>query len=484
MNDVASLQPKGVWSHFAALSAIPRISGHEAAAASHVQKIAAARGWKTRQDKTGNVLIEKPASSGMEGRVGVILQGHLDMVGQKTPESAHDFLNDPLQLRCDGTWVHAEGTTLGADNGIGVSLALALLEDDSLRHGPLAALFTVDEEVGLKGAANVAPDFLPGQMLINLDADREDELIIGCAGSATIRIECPVQTRAVERGSIGMAVSVAGLKGGHSGADIHLGRGNANLLLARLLDAAGVGADLRLASWEGGTARNAIPRQASATLFAAPGREAAVRAALEASSAAIQNEYRAADPGFALSVSVSTVERESEALTGACSRRVVDLLRVIPNGALRFCSLADAAVETSNNLAIVALDNKSLRVQCLARSLVDSAAADVVAAVTSAARLSGATCTVEGAYPGWQPAGDSALVRLMASVATRQLGRTARAVVVHGGLECGLLRAVRPELQCVAVGPHIEAMHSPDERLQVASVGRVYSILKEVLESV
>lgn len=483
MNDVSTLQPSGVWKHFAALSAIPRVSGHEQAAAAYVAGVGTSHGWKVRQDPTGNVLLVKNASPGRESKAGVVLQAHLDMVGQKVADSAHDFLKDPLRLRLAEGWVSADGTTLGADNGIGVALALAMLEDATLEHGPLAALFTVDEEVGLKGAANVKADFLPGQLLINLDADREDELIIGCAGSATVKIECPVERTPCDPNAVTLQIKVDGLRGGHSGADIHLGRGNANRLMARLLATVGVGEKSRLVQWNGGTARNAIPRISLARIVLPANQEQSARTALQEATEEIRNELRAADPDF--SVAIETVAPCAEALSESDSRKCVDLVRLIPNGPLQFCSLSEAAVETSNNVAIVELAQASdFRIQCLARSLIDSANRDVVAVIQGAARLAGGRCVVEGAYPGWQPADESTLVQLIKEVASRQLGRPAKTVVVHGGLECGLLRAVCPDLQCVAVGPRIEAMHSPDERLEIDSVGRVHSILREVITRV
>lgn len=480
MADFSSLDPASVWRHFVALSAIPRISGEEAAAGMYVEQVASSNGWSFRRDVTGNVLVTKPATPGMANRAGIVLQGHLDMVGQKTSDSTHNFLKDPLRLMHDGVWVRAEKTTLGADNGIGVALALALLEDSSLQHGPLSALFTVDEEVGLKGAANVKADFLPGDWLINIDGDREDEIIIGCAGSATVKVEMELPKQLVEPGAIGMKVSVGGLKGGHSGADIHLGRGNANILLARLLASAGGDAGVRISSWEGGDARNAIPRTASARVTIEARSDGAFRSVLSKASAEIRNELGSADPGF--SVRIDAITPDSEALTSDDSQKVIEVLRSIPNGALRFSPEQNGVVETSNNLAIVKIDARGgFQVQCLARSLIDSAAQNVVGMIGCVAQLAGAACLVEGAYPGWQPVARSPLATMFGEVCERHLGRPGRLIVVHGGLECGLLRATRPELECVAVGPRIDGMHSPDECLEIASVGRVFRILKEVI---
>ncbi len=473
-------KPALLWKHFRALSAIPRVSKNEKAAADYVESQARRLGFSSQRDQAGNVLVQKPASPGLEARPGVILQSHLDMVPQKNAHSAHDFSRDPLRLIEDGEWLHADNTTLGADNGMGVAAALALLEDEQVRHGPLAALFTVEEEIGLLGAAQVKADFLPGKYLINLDADLPEELIIGCAGAANIRGEIACERSEVPGSWLGMRLRVSGLCGGHSGADIHKGRANALRLAARVLSQLCSRDFCVLASLGGGDARNAIPREAVALLALPPRLLDRALKLVEQCNAELRNELAQVEP--ALRVTAELSDRPIQAITEDSATRLLTLLRTCPSGVIRFSDTHPGIVETSNNLAIVSLGSDSpARVQCLARGIIDSAKTETAESIAALMRMAGGTVEVYGSYPGWQPALGSDLLPVCIEVCGEVLDKKPNAAVVHGGLECGILRAARPELDCISIGPRIEAMHSPDERVHIGSVADFYKILSELL---
>lgn len=482
MSILADHAPAALWKHFEALSRIPRVSRNERAAGDYVQGIATARGLKSFRDAAGNVLVRKPASPGCEDRAAVILQSHLDMVGQKTAASTHDFARDPLKLRIDGGWLTAEGTTLGADNGIGAAAALAILESTDVRHGPLSALFTVEEEIGLHGAAAVTPAMLDGDLLVNLDSDMPGELTIGCAGALTIRAEFSAGRDPVPVLWRGLRVRLHGLQGGHSGADIHRGRANALRTLARMLAETASAVPLRLCSFLGGDARNAIPREATALVALPAGECSSATSTLWALVDAIRSEFQDTEPGLA--VSIEECPAPAQGLPADASLRLLAFLRAGPIGVIRTLAGQDGAVETSNNLAIVEFGETGPAVaQYLARSVVESAKWDVFGTLGGLALLAGGKIEAQGNYPGWKPAQHSRLVPVLAAACERVLGHPARTSVVHGGLECGILMAAKPSLDCVSIGPRIESMHSPDERVEISSVEAFYRILTSALET-
>jgi dipeptidase D len=482
---LAGLSPPAVWRHFEALTQIPRPSGHEARVREHVVAFARARGLKVIVDDTGNVIIKKPASPGMEDRRGVILQGHLDMVPQKTSDSTHDFTTDPIRPRLvDGGLVKATNTTLGADNGIGVAIALAVLESTDLPHPPLEVLFTIDEEAGMTGARGLQPGLLDGEILLNLDSEDEGELCIGCAGGADFKASRTFSTSSPPAGSVALRVDVAGLRGGHSGVDIHLGRANANVLLARLLDAAASVAPLRLARLAGGTLRNAIPRSASAIVIvdsAVVDSTAvdAVRAAVQQLGAVITREYQDTDPGVTVAIVDDTMPATAVGVDD--SARVIQALLACPHGVFAMVRDMPEVTETSNNLAIVTLEGGRLDVTCMLRSSVDSKKQAVGRVLTSVFSLLGAETRVEKGYPGWQPNTRSPVLALLRGLYEEKFGVKAKVTATHGGLECGLICATYPHIDAVSLGPTIRFPHSPDEQVDIASVQRCQDFLVDVL---
>ncbi|MFA5262796.1 MAG: aminoacyl-histidine dipeptidase [Opitutaceae bacterium] len=482
MQTLFNLQPAPLWKHFAALSAIPRVSKNERAAGDYVLNFATKLGLKVERDDAGNIMVQKPAAQGCSDRAAVVLQGHLDMVGQKISGSTHDFDKDPIRLLFDGQWVHAEGTTLGADNGIGVSAILSILESTHIKHGPLTALFTVEEEIGLLGAAKIKPEFIPGEILINLDGASPEELIVGCAGASDVRAEIPCDRQPFPSKWTTLRVHLSGLLGGHSGADIHRGRANALKVIARLLSDSAGELDWRLISMSGGDARNAIPREAVAEIALHPEALAPFQSSLRAMLAAVRHELAHSDPG--LTLAVSSCPAPEAVVTAKSSQRLIDFLRACPNGVLRFSDTHTGVVETSNNLAVLSLGKDGPAcVQCLVRSLSDSAKLDTAETICGLARLAEGEPLIYGNYPGWEPSADSRITPLIANIAGKVLGKTPRIAVIHAGLECGIIRSINPRLDCISFGAAIEAMHSPDERVHAGSVAKFYSILAETLGS-
>lgn len=482
---LAGLSPPAVWRHFEALTQIPRPSGHEAKVREHVVAFARARGLAVVVDDTGNVIVKKPASPGMADRRGVILQCHLDMVPQKTTDSTHDFTRDPIRPRLvEPGLVKATNTTLGADNGIGVAIALAVLESTDLPHPPLEVLFTIDEEAGMTGARGLKPGLLEGEILLNLDSEDEGELCIGCAGGADFKASRTFSTSPPSAGSVALRVDVGGLRGGHSGVDIHLGRANANVVLARLLDAAASAAPMRLARLAGGTLRNAIPRSASAVVVVDSTAAEAVRAAVQALGAVIRREYTDADPDIAVAV-VDIVPDDAAvpaaALDGGDSARVIQALLACPHGVFAMVRDMPEVTETSNNLAIVTLEGGRLDVTCMLRSSVDSKKQAVGRVLTSVFALLGAETRVEKGYPGWQPNTRSPVLALLRGLYEEKFGTKPKVTATHGGLECGLICATYPHIDAVSLGPTIRFPHSPDEQVDIASVQRCEDFLVDVL---
>lgn len=486
MSFVADLEPRAVWGHFDAILGIPRRSKGEDAMRRYVLERAQARGYETRQDAAGNLVVAVPATPGHEGAATTILQGHLDMVQEKNSDTDFDFATDPIRPRRDGDYLAAHGTTLGADNGIGVAAMLALIDgDDDLAHGPLELLFTVDEETGLTGAAQLDPSLLTGRRLLNLDTEEEGSVYVGCAGGADSLLRLPLARSAPPAGARALAVRVSGLLGGHSGVDIHLQRGNALSLLARVLWAAHAavsspaGTPLRLAAFAGGSAHNAIPREAAATVVVAEEAEEAVRGALAEEGAAVAAELAAADPGFALAVDAA--EMPAEAWDAPTTERALALAVALPHGVLAMSREIADLVETSNNVAVAEERPGELTVLCSTRSSTASALAAVRRRLAALGRLAGAAVEQRPGYPGWKPDLDSAVLATVRAVHRRVLGSDPAVKAIHAGLETGLLGEKVPGLDMVSIGPQIEFPHSPDERVHVASVGRFWELLRSTL---
>jgi dipeptidase D len=482
MNTIANLAPTRVWKHFYALTQIPRPSKHEDKVREYMVNFGKGLGLETIVDETGNVIIRKPASKGMENHKGVVLQGHLDMVPQKNSEVNHDFEKDPITAYIDGEWVKAKGTTLGADNGIGVAAAMAVLEATDLVHGPIEALFTTDEETGMTGAFGLKAGVLKGDILINLDSEDEGELYVGCAGGLDGGFTFSGMEEASPAGFDAFRLTVKGLKGGHSGMDIILQRGNANKIMFRLLHCLGEQAGIRLASVEGGSLRNAIPREAFATILIPTEKTTAAQAAVAELAQVIAAELSATDEG--LQVKLEATEKPAMVVDAATQKALVLAVYGCPNGVMRMSDAMPGLVETSNNLAIVKLEKGTAQVACLLRSSVDSAKDDLANMMGAVFTLAGAKVDFTGGYPGWKPNPDSLILKTMKDVYHTLYNKEPEVKAIHAGLECGLLGGVYPKWDMISCGPTIRFPHSPDEKLNIASVEKWWKFLLETLKNI
>lgn len=476
------LTPQAVWQHFNELTQIPRPSHHEAEASAFLADFGRGLGLDTEVDDVGNVLIRKPATAGMEDRRGVVLQAHMDMVGVAAEGSDHVFETDPIEAYVDGGWVRAEDTTLGADNGIGVAMIMALLEAADVSHGPLEALFTVNEEDGYTGANALKPGVLQGAMLFNLDSEEEGIFTIGSAGGVDVDATLAYEEEPIPTGMVGVELAVSGLQGGHSGIDIDKGRGNAIKLLARLLDAAEGEADLRLASITGGDRYNAIPRSASAIVAV----EESQRAALTALAASFANtagaELATVEPD--LRVEASPVDAPPSVMPPDARRDVIDALNAVPNGVIRMSDSVGGLVETSTNLGTIALGEGQMQAGFLVRSSIDSARDAVAGMIASVFALAGAETSLHDVYSGWQPNPDSPLLALMQETYRELFGSDAGVMAVHAGLETSAIGATYPEMDMISLGPTLQNVHSPDEQLDIASVGTTWELMAAALERI
>ena len=482
MSFVSELDPKPLWKHFDEILAIPRPSTREEAMRRYVLGLAERKGLRHRQDATGNLVIEKPASPGLEGAPVVVLQGHLDMVTEKNEGVAHDFERDPIVPRREDGWVKATGTTLGADNGIGVAAILAVMEADDLVHGPLELLFTVDEETGLTGAVALDPQAiaLRGRQLLNLESEEEHAVTIGCAGGAITRILLPLEKAAVPQGSSVLDLRLSGLKGGHSGMEIHLQRGSSVQLLARALYAAGpLQFQSHLGGFQGGNKQNALAREASARVVVPRDRRAAFTEAVEKEMAGIREEYRPVEPD--LKFEISEGNASESVWTEDLGRRVLLLLNVLPHGVLAMSHDIEGLVETSVNLAAVAEAENGVGVLLSTRSSIGSALRALRRRLRACAELVGAQVEENEGYPAWKPNLESPLLRRFQEVHRRVQGSEPELKALHAGLECGVLGEKFPGMDTISFGPIIEGAHSPDERVKVDSVGRFYKLLTETL---
>jgi dipeptidase D len=484
MSFVSELEPQSLWKHFDEILSIPRPSRQEEGMRKYILGLAEQKGLRWREDAAGHLVVEKPASPGKEGAPVVVLQSHLDMVTEKNSDVSFDFTRDPIVPRRDGEYVKASGTTLGADNGIGVAAMLAVLEADDLVHGPLELLFTIDEETGLTGVLALDPEAiaLKGRILLNLDSEEEGAVTIGCAGGSTSRLLLPIETGPPPAGTTLAGISLSGLLGGHSGMEIQLQRGNAVKLLARALFAALEKVPFRLVSFQGGNKHNAIPREAEAFLLVETGRVEELSRALDAEVQAIACEY----PGEPLTVrdavAVSQDSPTDPVWTEATSRKVLDLLNALPHGVLAMSREIPDLVETSTNLAAVSQQDGALSILISNRSSVASAMKAARRRLHAFADLAGAQIEETEGYPGWKPNLESPTLNRFREVHRRVLGNEPELRAVHAGLECGVLGVKFSGMDMISFGPEILGAHSPDERVKVDTVGRFYGLLGEVLK--
>jgi len=472
------LEPREIWKHFDAILQIPRKSGNEAAAREYVLAQAARLGLESSVDSAGNVVVRKPARPGREDTPCAALQSHLDMVCVKEQTVQHDFSRDPIPAYRDGDWLKARGTTLGADNGIGMAAALAVMEDAAIAHGPLEFVFTIDEETGLTGAGNFPPGVLHAKYLLNLDNEEQNTLCIGCAGGLNTNAHSAISRRPPSH-SHPLRLHVTGLLGGHSGVDIHRGRGNAILILARILQTLREQIEFELAAFDGGAMRNVIPGEASAVVVLHPSTEAKLRAATEAVAGEIRNELGSADPG--LRVLVEPAEIPAGVLVPADAARIVDLLVAVPNGVVSMSPEIEGLVQTSTNVGVIALEPARAAIATLQRSAIDSARLAAGRAVQTALRLAGFEIEIAGGYPGWKPEPESDIVRAAQLAHESALGCPARLIAMHAGLECGVIGEKYPGMQMISFGPEIVSPHSPGERVEIPSVAAFWKLLKELL---
>jgi dipeptidase D len=475
------LEPQALWSYFYTLCRIPRGSGNTEAVQRWLLDFAAAHGLESRQDKVGNVLIRKPASPNKQAAAPVVLQAHMDMVCEKNADTVHDFKTDPIQPVIDGEWLKANGTTLGADNGIGMAAQLAVLADTTLEHGPVECLFTVDEETGLSGAFGLEPGFFEGRTLINLDSEDDGELFIGCAGGMNSHIMFHFETEPVHDTLFFFTLQVKGLQGGHSGDDIEKGRGNANHLLARTLWQLSREVDLRLAAFTGGNLSNAIPREASCLAAVPSSQKETVRVQLNYLLADLEDEYRLTDPKLAIELSSTTPP--AVMLTKTDSDRFIQAMYACPTGVMAMSFALPGLVETSLNLASVKpVDATNWLITTSQRSSVESAKHALSQRLEAFFTLADMRISHTEGYPGWKPNPDSALVNLVATTHKDLFGKDPHIRAIHAGLECGLFLLKYPHLDMVSFGPTMRGVHSPDERLHIPTVQPFWALLTETLK--
>jgi len=476
------LQPQILWKHFGGLCAIPRPSKKEDKAAEYVKEFAIAQGLDYTVDATGNVIIRKPATPGMGDKPGVVLQAHLDMVPQKNSDVQHDFEKDPIEAYIDGDWVKAKGTTLGADNGIGVAAALAVFESKDLKHGPLEALFTIDEETGMTGANGLEAGLLKGSVFINLDSEEEGELYIGCAGGLNAESCLPYSLEPVESNVSAFELRLTGLKGGHSGLDINLGRGNANKLMNRFLWNVTRKYGLRLSSISGGNMRNAIPRESFAVVTVPSAKADEFQKEISIFLTTISAELSGVESG--LSFVAVPVECPATVMDQVSQKKFFNLIYAMRNGAVRMIADMPEVVETSTNLSIVKSDGQQVTIMSLLRSSVDSAKEALGNAMVATCELAGAPTKLDGAYPGWKPNFDSAILKTMKDVYQKLYGKQPEVKVIHAGLECGIFGKNYPDMDYISFGPTIKYPHSPDEKVHIPSVAKFWEYLVETLKMV
>jgi dipeptidase D len=480
--EITELEPRAMWRHFSHLNAVPRASKQEQRVTAFMKDFGENLGLETHVDEIGNVIIRKPASAGMEDRVAIVIQGHLDMVHQKNADTDFDFDTQGIQMYVDGDWVKARGTTLGADNGIGVASAMAILASNSIAHPAVEALFTVDEETGMTGAMGLKSGLLSGDILLNLDTEDDNEITIGCAGGVDVTISGSYAQEASGPDDTAYRLSVKGLTGGHSGMDIHRGRGNANKLINRLLFLATEQLNIRIASIDAGGLRNAIPREATATVTINESGAADFDGFISEQADILKSEYATTDPG--LEVVLESADPPPFLFDTEFQGRILRAVWACPNGIYRMSPDVEDPVQTSNNLAQVQVAEGEYRILCLTRGSVDTEKMDLANGIRCTFDLIGADVELNGEYPGWAPRPDSPIVKLMSSLYEELFDEKAPVLACHAGLECGIIGTNYPDMQMISFGPNIRGAHSPDEKVQISSVQKYWGYLMETLQRI
>lgn len=480
MSDIKNLDPKPLWENFYKLTQIPRPSKKEGKVVEFIEKFGNDLGLETIKDDVGNVIIKKPATSGYENKKPVVLQGHLDMVPQSDKD--FDFENQPIEAYVDGEWVTAEGTTLGADNGIGVAAALTVLQSDDLEHGPIEALFTVDEETGMTGASSLKSGLLDADILINMDSEDEGELYIGCAGGLETNARFYYKKETLPADTSAYKVVVKGLKGGHSGLDIQLQRGNANKILNRILWYGTERLDVRIAGMNSGSLRNAIPREGEAIVVVPNSQYGEFREYVNDVTESVKNELSQVDPD--VKVELNQTDIPDYIIDKKTQDNLVRALYGCPHGVMRMSDAMEGLVETSTNLAVVKSDDGVVFVQTLQRSSVDTAKEDLGNMIRSVFELGGAEVLHEGSYPGWKPNPDSPILKTMKEVYNKKFGKVPEVKAIHAGLETGIISQAYPHLDMISFGPTISYPHSPGEKVNTETVKKFWDFLLETLKSI
>jgi len=482
MNDqIAKLQPVEIWEHFVALNAVPRPSKKEEKVRQFMLDFGKKLGLETFEDKIGNVIIKKPATPGMENRKTVALQSHLDMVPQKNKGTDHDFEKDGISMLIDGDWVTADGTTLGADNGIGVAAIMGLLASKDIPHPPLEALFTIDEETGMTGAQHLQEGILDAEIMLNLDTEEDDEIDIGCAGGIDITAKGNYQEVTPDKEARAYQIKVKGLTGGHSGMDIHLYRGNANKILNRLLYK-GAEKGLQVAEIHGGGLRNAIPREAEAIVVLPKNTAEEILKDLQTLSETIKIEQTKQDPD--LTFEFNPVEMPEKVMDIVAQDKLLKTVYAAHNGVFRMSPDMEDLVETSNNVASVNVANGNIQIDNLTRSSVESTKEDLANNLKSAYELGGMEVELTGSYPGWKPNPNAQILSVMTDLYEKMYQEKPKVVACHAGLECGIIKSHYPNMEMISFGPTIQGAHSPDERVNIESVKKFWEYLKETLKNI
>ncbi len=477
---IEGLQPPAVWKYFAEIAKIPRCSKHEEAITKYIVDTATRMGLKASADKFGNVVVRKPASPGKEGVRSIALQGHLDMVCEKNKDKVHNFAKDPIELVRKGNVIMANGTTLGADNGIAVATNLAIMEDRALVHGPLEFLFTIDEETGLTGASNLTPGMLESRTLMNLDSEEEGHLYVGCSGGRDTLGSWKASFESVPAGSAGAELKVTGLKGGHSGLEIDKGRGNAVKIINRvILRLAPLGA--RLASVDGGNKHNAIPREAEALLFLPKKKWNDAAAVVAACNATIRAELGSVEADLA--ITLAPTKKKARVLARPLQKKICSTIAALPHGVTKMSADIPGLVETSTNVAVVKTEKKSVTVATSQRSSVASEIDEICESVTAVFTLGGADVEGPDGYPGWKPDMNSAILKLARSTYRQLFGKDPEVKAIHAGLECGIIGEKFPGMDMVSFGPTLEAVHSPDEKIFIDTVDKYWKFLLAILKN-
>lgn len=480
--EIRNLEPKALWNNFADLNAVPRASKKEERVIAFIKNFGENLGLETIVDSVGNVIIRKPATQGMENRKAIVMQSHLDMVHQKNNDTDFDFDTQGIEMYVDGDWVKAKGTTLGADNGLGVATIMAILESKTIKHPELEALFTIDEETGMTGAMGLKGGLLKGKILLNLDTEEDDEIGIGCAGGIDVTAERDYNEVSPAANSTAFKITVKGLQGGHSGMDIHKGLGNANKLINRLLFKATEEFDAQIASIDGGSLRNAIPRESNAVLAVSNTHQEAFLAEMQLLIEDIHTEYKTLEPS--LKIEIVATAMPAKAMDADAQELLVKAVYAAHNGLFRMSPAIDGLVETSNNVARVLVKDGKIHIGCLTRSSVESSKMDLANSLRSTFELMGCEVTLSGDYPGWEPNPDSPILKVLDEIYYKMNGERAHIAACHAGLECGILGQNYPGMDMISFGPNIKGAHSPDERASISSAQKYWKFVMKILENI